>query len=54
MLYEVITPGRPEVKLTVDMETEISPNKFGGMGFQHTGTVNSGATLIKDLEIEWE
>ncbi len=49
-----VEPGRPEVKLNVDMETEINPNKYGGMGFQHTGTVHSGATLIKDLEIEWE
>ncbi|MGE4587358.1 MAG: hypothetical protein AB7D05_08460 [Mangrovibacterium sp.] len=46
-------PGRPEVKPAVDMKTEITPNPYGGMGFQHTGTVRSGATLIKDLKIEW-
>ncbi|MCX6236090.1 MAG: hypothetical protein NTY07_00805 [Bacteroidia bacterium] len=49
-----IVPDRPEVVQVVDMETEISPNKFGGIGFQHTGTVRGGATLIKDLKIEWK
>jgi len=48
-----IVPNRPEVAQTVLMEAEIKPNPWGGFGFQHTGTVGSGATLIKDLEIEW-
>jgi hypothetical protein len=48
-----IVPNRPEVVQTVLMEAEITPNPWGGFGFQHTGTVGSGATLIKDLEIEW-
>ncbi|KJD34315.1 hypothetical protein PK35_00370 [Tamlana nanhaiensis] len=42
-----------EVVKVVNMETEIMPNTFGGVSFQHTGTVRSGATLIKDLKIEW-
>lgn len=42
-----------EVLQKIDLETEISPNQFGGIEFQHTGTVGSGATLIKDLIIEW-
>lgn len=48
-----ITPKQPEVKLKIALEAEVSPNGFGGIGFQHTGTVRSGATLIKDLKIEW-
>ncbi len=48
-----IEPNRPEVKHVVDMNTEIEPNKYGGFGLQHTGTVRSGATLIKDLKLEW-
>lgn len=51
--YYVI-PNRPEVVQVVDLETEISGNNSGGFGFQHTGTVGSGATLIKDLKIEWK
>jgi len=43
-----------EVKRVVDMETEIQPNDFGGLSFQHTGSVGSGATLIKELKVEWE
>lgn len=49
-----IIPNRPEVHQSVDLKTEITPNNFGGFGFQHTGTVGSGATLIKDLKIEWK
>jgi hypothetical protein len=49
-----IIPGRPEVVQVVDLESEITPNNWGGLGFQHTGTVGSGATLIKDLKIEWK
>lgn len=42
-----------EVLKTVNTQAEIQPNIFGGISFQHTGTVGSGATLIKDLKIEW-
>lgn len=45
---------RPEVFSVVDMETEISSNKFGGFGFQYTNGIGTGATLIKDLKIEWK
>lgn len=48
-----IIPNRPEVVQQVHLETTITPNKFGGFGFQHTGTVAGGATLIKDLQITW-
>ena len=44
----------PEVKRVVDMEANIQPNQFGGISIQHTGSVGSGATLIKNLKIEWE
>ncbi len=48
-----IEPDQPEVVQIVDMETKIKPNIYGGFGLQHTGTVRSGATLIKDLRLEW-
>jgi hypothetical protein len=48
-----IVPDRPGVVQTVLMEAEITPEPWGGFGFQHTGTVGSGATLIKDLQVEW-
>jgi hypothetical protein len=48
-----IVPDRPEVMEEVHLEAEILLNKFGGFGFQHTGTVGGGATLIKDLKIVW-
>lgn len=43
-----------EVVKIVNLETEITPNTFGGISFQHTGTVHSGATLIKDIKLEWK
>ncbi|HKJ42785.1 MAG TPA: hypothetical protein VKA27_11875, partial [Sunxiuqinia sp.] len=48
-----IIPNRPEVKQKVDLKTTITPNDLGGFEIQHTGSVGSGATLIKDLNIEW-
>lgn len=53
-LFEYKDDHGPEVKKVVDMEVEIAPNNYGGLGFQHTGTVRGGATLIKDLIIEWQ
>ncbi|SHG18585.1 hypothetical protein SAMN05443549_102347 [Flavobacterium fluvii] len=44
----------PEVVKIVNLEAEITPNDFGGISFQHTGTIDSGATLIKDLKLEWK
>lgn len=46
-------PNRPEVLQKVHLESKITKNNFGGFGFQHTGTVGSGATLIKGLKIVW-
>ena len=43
-----------EVVKIVNLEAEIIPNTFGGISFQHTGTIDSGATLIKDLKLEWK
>ncbi|KJD33792.1 hypothetical protein PK35_03295 [Tamlana nanhaiensis] len=42
-----------DVVKVVDLQAQITPNIFGGFSFQHTGTVGSGATLIKDLKVEW-
>ncbi len=42
-----------DVVKKVELEASITPNPFGGISFQHTGTIGSGATLIKDLKIEW-
>lgn len=44
---------RANVANEINMETEIQLNPFGGVGFQHTGTVHGGATLIKDMRVEW-
>lgn len=43
-----------EVVKIVHLEAQIIPNTFGGISFQHTGTIDSGATLIKDLKLEWK
>ncbi|WP_347838495.1 hypothetical protein [uncultured Draconibacterium sp.] len=49
-----IENNRPEVKQSVEMEAVIKEQPLGGFGLQHTGSVGSGATLIKDLKLEWE
>lgn len=48
-----IQPNRPEVLQKIILRSEIATNIWGGFGFQHTGTTGSGATLIKNLTIEW-
>jgi len=35
------------------MKTQITPYTFGGVAIRHTDSVGDGATLIKDLVIEW-
>jgi hypothetical protein len=49
-----IKPGRPEVLQNVDIETKTESSSFGGVSIQHTSSVGSGATLIKDLVIKWQ
>jgi hypothetical protein len=43
-----------DVVKSINLEAEIVSSNFGGISFQHTGTIHSGATLIKDLKIEWQ
>jgi hypothetical protein len=45
-----VVPNRPEVVTKVDMETEITPNEFGGFGMQYSG---GSTTTIKALRAEW-
>nr|WP_321450563.1 hypothetical protein [uncultured Carboxylicivirga sp.] len=42
-----------KVKKKVYIDTAIKPNTCGGILIQHTGSIGSGATLIKDLKVEW-
>ena len=49
-----VDPATPEVVRRVHLEAKINKSNLGGFGFQHTGTVASGATLIKDLRVEWK
>ncbi|MDO4165740.1 MAG: hypothetical protein Q4D56_15355 [Bacteroides sp.] len=39
---------------TVDLEADIVPNAFGGIGIQHTGSVGASATLLRRLDVQWE
>lgn len=38
----------------VTLTAHITPNAFGGLGFQHTGTVGEGATMLHKLRVEWQ
>lgn len=51
---EYFTGNYPrDVVKKVDLEAVLTTNPFGGISFQHTGTIGGGATSIKDLKIEW-
>ncbi|MBN2181943.1 MAG: hypothetical protein JW715_08505 [Sedimentisphaerales bacterium] len=44
-------PNMTEVVPEVNIETDITPNDFGGFGIQYTG---GSPTMIKELKIEWK
>lgn len=38
----------------VDLKAKIDPNTFGGIGVVHTGTTGANATLLTQLDVNWE
>ena len=44
-------PGRPEVLMEVNIETEINPGRSGGFGIEYNG---GAATMIKEMNVEWK
>jgi len=38
---------------TVDLTADIKTNEFGGSGVMHTGTVGANATMLHELNINW-
>lgn len=42
-------PHRPGLTTRVDLEAEIAPNPFGGIGIQHTGSTGASATMLRRL-----
>ena len=48
------TSADPNLKPSVDLEAEITPNSFGGTGIQHTGSCGEGATMLHRLRVEWK
>jgi hypothetical protein len=49
----VYTDERPNIAKEVHLQAKISPDKFGGIGFQHTGTGNTNATVITHLKVDF-
>lgn len=47
-------PHRPGLVTVVDLEADIAPNAFGGIGIQHTGSTGASATMLRNLEVTWE
>ena len=46
--------GDPRIHESVDLEAEITPNAFGGLGLQHTSTVGTESRiLVHSLCAEW-
>ncbi|MEJ2545049.1 MAG: hypothetical protein P8Y99_13365, partial [Calditrichaceae bacterium] len=46
-----INPDQPEVVSEVNLETNITPNDFGGIGIQYLG---GATTMIREMRIEWK
>ncbi|MFV0364984.1 MAG: hypothetical protein ACK5JS_00560 [Mangrovibacterium sp.] len=49
------TPSHPEteVKPQVFIQAKVEANDFNGFSIQHTGSVGSGASLLKDIVLDW-
>ena len=46
--------GDPRIHESVDLEAEITPNSFGGLGLQHTSTVGTESRiLVHSVKAEW-
>lgn len=43
--------SRPNIVINVDMDTEITPNTFGGFAIEYNG---GAPTMIKDIKVEWK
>lgn len=51
---ELPEPTHPDLKKTVDLQATITPTDFGGVGIQHTGSTGANATMLHELQIDWE
>lgn len=47
-------PHRPGLAKDVSLSANIEPNRFGGIGVQHTGSWGASATLLRSLSVTWE
>lgn len=47
-------PHRPGLAKDVSLSANIEPNRFGGIGVQHTGSWGASATLLRSLSVSWE
>lgn len=47
-------PHRANLTKDVSLQTEIVPNRYGGIGIQHTGSTGTSSTLLRHLKIKWE
>ncbi|WP_300725540.1 hypothetical protein [uncultured Bacteroides sp.] len=43
----------PNLMKVVDLQSDISPNFFGGTGIQHTGSTGASATMLHGMKIKW-
>lgn len=46
-------PHRPGLVKDVNLAATVSPNDFGGIGVQHTGSWGASATLLRSLSVTW-
>ncbi len=51
---ELPDPSRSELKKIVELQADIQPNTFGGMGIQHTGSTGASAIMLHSLKFDWK
>ncbi len=45
--------GAPGISPAVDINVPVEKNKFGGIGFHHTGSLGASSVMIHSIEAKW-
>lgn len=50
---ELPAPHHPHLSTEVHLEAEVTPLPFNGLGIQHTGSVGSNVSVLRELTVKW-
>jgi hypothetical protein len=51
---ETPQPADAQLPHVVDLTADITPNAFGGIAIQHTGSCGESTTMLHRLTVDWQ